>query len=59
MQETQVRSLAQEDPTRLGATRPVCIATKPCAPRAYALQQEKPLQEEARALQLESVPAHN
>ena len=74
MQESQVRSLIQEDPTCLRAAKPVyhnCWACalasgshsywahmpqllKPACPRACAPQQEKPLQWEARARQLES-----
>ena len=56
-QETQVRALVQEDPTCRGATKPVHHnywahvpqLLKPTRPRARALQQEKPLQWEARA----------
>ena len=70
MQETQVWSLVQEDPTCLGATKPVyytywvCVLEawkpkllKPKHPRARALQQEKPLQWEAFTLQLQSNPS--
>ena len=66
MQGTGVRALVQEDPTCRRATKPVCHNYWACAlqpacrnswsPRAattgaHALQQEKPLQWEARALQ--------
>ena len=78
MQGARVWALVQEDPTRHGATKPVCHDYWACAlepashnnwvckpqqlspqattteagvPRAHALQQEKPLQWEARALQ--------
>ena len=56
MQEAWVRSLIQEDPTGLGATKPVChdyrdcalepgsFTTEPAHPRAGAPQQEKPPQ---------------
>ena len=57
MQETRVRSLAREDPTCHGATKPVCATTTEpalyslCAttmeahePKAHALQQETPRQ---------------
>ena len=36
--------------------RPPAIATEACVPKAHTLQQEKPLQWEARTLQLESIP---
>ena len=49
MQGTQVQSLVQEDPTRLGATKPVLHVYWACARKTHALQQEKPLQREARA----------
>ena len=65
MQETQVWSLIQEDPTCLGATKPghrnwACAGEpRGCSCRAWALQsscsqQEKPQQWEACAPQLES-----
>ena len=49
MQGTRVRSLVQEDPTCHGATKPQLLSphaatTEARAPRARALQQEKPLQ---------------
>ena len=68
MQETQVQSLIQEDPTCLGVTEPVShnywvCALEPrgrsyqaCVPGAHALQQEKTLQWEACAARLESSP---
>ena len=76
MQETQVRSLVREDPTRHRAAKPMhcnywtcaleprshsCWAympqlPKPAGPIACVLQQEKPLQWEARVLQLERSP---
>ena len=52
MQETLVQSLVQEDPTCLGTTKPVCHNFWACA-----LQQEKLLQWEADAPQLEEVQA--
>ena len=42
MQGTWVRALVQEDFTCRGATKPVCHDYWACAPRAHALQQEKP-----------------
>ena len=69
MQGTQVRALAQEDPTWRGATKPVhhnywACALEPsshnywsCTPRAHAPQQEKPLQWEAHAPQRRVAPA--
>ena len=68
MQGTRVRALVQEDPTCHRATKPVChnywsphtTTTEACMPRAGALQQEKPLQWEACALQRRVAPArHN
>ena len=66
MQGTWVRYLVQEDSTRLGATKPVChnfwvlgLDSHSCwaqAPRACALQQEKPLKETC-ALQQRVAPA--
>ena len=76
MQETQVPSLIQEDPTYCRATKPMhpnywtCAPEpgshnywthvpqllKPTCPRACGLQQEKPPQWEAHALQIESGP---
>ena len=68
MQETQAQSLIQEDPTCLGETKamgsqllspgawitePTVTLLKPACPRACA-SQEKPLQWEAQAPQLES-----
>ena len=50
MQEEWVPSLVREDSTCQGATKPVCHNW------AQAPQQEKPLQWEACALQLESSP---
>ena len=61
MQGTRVRALIREDPTYRGATKPMrhnywaCAlepmspTTEACAPRADALQREKPSQWEARA----------
>ena len=59
MQGTWVRALGQEDSTCRGATKtmsrnywsPRATTTEACAPTAHALQQEKPLQWEAHALQ--------
>ena len=48
MQETQVWSLVQEDSIYHGATNPWATMTES---KAYALQQEKPLQWEAYARQ--------
>ena len=66
MQETQVWSLIQEDPTGLGETKPVCHKYSACALESLshnywahmlcALQWEKPPQWEAHPLQLESSP---
>ena len=69
MQETWVRSLIWEDPTRLGATKSMCLnyrarilepgepqLLKSKCPRARALQQEKLPQRDAQALQLGSSP---
>ena len=66
VQETWVRSLVSEDPTCLRATEPPALQLlglcsraqepqllKPAHLRVSTLQQEKPLQWEARALQLE------
>ena len=59
LQRTRVPSVAQEDPTCRGATKPMCHSYWACAldptshnywarvPRACAPQQEKPLQWEA------------
>ena len=73
MQGTRVRALVWEDPTCRGATKPVrhnyracepqllsprATTTEARAPRARALQQEKPLQREARTLQRRVAPAH-
>ena len=54
MKGTHVESLVQEDPTCHGATKPDRHNYWACAPRARALQQEKPLQWKAHVLQLES-----
>ena len=67
IQGTQIQSLLQEDPTCHNAAKPVyhsycasapepvsCNYWGPCAPRAHTLQQEKPPQWEACALQLKS-----
>ena len=59
MQGTRVRALVQEDPTCRGATNPVATATEAHAPRARALQQEKPPQWEARAPQRRVAPARS
>ena len=64
MQATQVRAWIREDPTCRGATKPVRHnywsphATSPeaHAPTACALQQEKPVQWEARAPQCRVAP---
>ena len=53
MQRTWVRSLAWEDSTRRRAAK---SNYRVHVPRACALQQEKPLQWKAHALQLESSP---
>ena len=71
MQGTRVQALVQ-DPTCQGATKPVSHNYWACplepashnywalVPRARALQQEKPLQWEARAAQQRVAPArHN
>ena len=68
-QETRVQSLVRDDSICCGATKPVyhehwicalearnCNLLKPMCPRACTLQQEKPPQWEAPALQLESSP---
>ena len=53
-QETQVRSLIQEDPTLQEQLSLSCTtATEPTGPRAHVPQQEQPLQCKAQALQLE------
>ena len=65
MQETRVQSLIWEDPTCHGATKPVhhncwTSALEPiesCCPRAHALQQEKPQQWEAHAVQWTAGPS--
>ena len=51
MQGTRVWALVCEDPTCRGATRPVSHNYWACASGACALQQERPRQWEARALQ--------
>ena len=61
MQRPQVQSLVQEDPTCHGATKPVhhspcAAATEACMPRHMLHSKKKPLQGEARALQLERRP---
>ena len=68
MQETQVRSLVQEDPMCWSTAKSVCHNNWPCAlehgsynywsphSRARALQQEKPPQWEACTPQLDSSP---
>ena len=66
MQKTQVQSLVPEDPIHRGAAKPVSHNYWACTlepgepqlwktvhPRARALQQEKPPQQEARVLQPE------
>ena len=73
MQKSWVWSLVWEDPTCLGTTKPVRTAIvpgsrnfwarvqqslKPIHPRACALQQEKLLQWESRALQQRVAPTH-
>ena len=59
MQETQVQSLVQEDPTWLGATKPVCYSywawareTENCNSRAHMLKLPKPQRPGARAAEL-------
>ena len=71
MQGTRVQSVVREDPTCHGATKPVrhnywACALEPVShsywvhePRARALQQEKPLQWEARAPQQRVAPANH
>ena len=62
-----VLSLAQEDPTCCGATKPVCHnywarllqPLKPEFPRAHAVQGEKPLRGEACAPEWRAVPTHH
>ena len=54
MQRTGVWSLVWEDSTSQGATKPVHHNYWVHTPRTCAGQQEKPLQSEAQALQLES-----
>ena len=56
MQETQVWSLVQEDPTCHGATKPHVPHLLSLHSKACALQQEKPLQWEACEQQLENSP---
>ena len=64
MQGTRVPCLVWEDSTCLEATKPLCHnywphvlqLLRPMSPRACAPQQEKPLQWEACAAQLESSP---
>ena len=53
---TWVQSLVQEDPTCHKATKPMGHSCWAHVPRARALQQEKPLQQEAHTPQLESSP---
>ena len=55
IQETGVQSLVPEDPTGFGATKPMCHNCWACALEPM-LSNEKPLQWEACALQLESIP---
>ena len=57
MQEAWVRSLFQEDPTCLRATKPRSCNYWAHARKARALQQEKPSQWEAHAPHLESSPS--
>ena len=56
MKGTRVWSLAQEDPTCLGAAKPIGHNYWSGTPKAHARQWEKPPQWEAWALQLESSP---
>ena len=58
MQGTWVRVPVLEDPTCCGATKPMHHNYWAQAPRACALQQEKPPQWEARAPQRRVAPAH-
>ena len=55
IQETQVQSLSQQDPTCHGATKPVCHDYWACTPRAHVLQRQKPSEWEACELQLGKV----
>ena len=71
MHRTRIWSLVQEDPIWHRATKPRsrkipyateqlsprAATTESCAPRAYAPQQEKPLQWEAHTLQTECSPS--
>ena len=43
MQETQIPSLIQEEPTCHGAIKPCATTTEALVPRVNALQQEKTL----------------
>ena len=56
VQGTPVQSLVQEDPNALGQRSPCATTTEAHAPRIHALQQEKPLKQEAHAPQLEKGP---
>ena len=63
MQRTQVHSLVRKIPCATEQLGPVpqllslrVTTTEACIPRAYALQQKKPLQWEAHLFQLESSP---
>ena len=56
LQETRVWSLVQEDSTCHRATGPMHNNCWACAPQSLCSQQERPLQQEARAVQLESGP---
>ena len=71
MQGTRIQSLVWEESTGLAAIKPVChsywgSALEPMSSshwaqelRARALQQEKPLQQEAQSPQLKSSPTHH
>ena len=56
IQGTRIWSLVGEDPSAVGQLSQCVTATEANAPRAHALQQEKPPQWEAQATQLENNP---
>ena len=58
MQGTRVQALVREDPTCHGTIKPMYHNYWARAPTVCALQQEKPLQWEARAPQRRVAPAH-
>ena len=49
--------MSREIPHAAGQLSPQATATEACAPRVRVLQQEKPLQRDTWALQLESSPS--